>query len=339
MVQSNMEHVLQVSAADGSRPGYNGFLLRASLPAIAPEAHGAYVAAFATAAQELHGRLRRLYSNPFARAVADNVSSAAPASARAASLWAARAVTKPILELAPDDLTPMRLSAPEGPPSLRPSVQLGRAAPPRGDLRRQLRGHPADRGSAMTLSRTPHLLPALSRARGARQYLALLARARADHRQRDAARLLSSSGGGVAFTVGDNYRIHRVEGLGYVHMVRHALGLTPEGQDQVRDDPTNAPDMATADHLLRCPGRATRMHDCLRITLVQLLTEHTSIKRLDITVEPAGLTDSAQRPTDVLLSNHYGHCKHLILDAGVTSALTNSGLARSAMDQGSAAQD
>ncbi len=82
VVRTTLEHILQVTPLDRSRPGYGESLLRATLPvrmgdlnlpAMAAEAPGAHVAAFAAAAQELHGRLQRLYDNQFARAVAADI--------------------------------------------------------------------------------------------------------------------------------------------------------------------------------------------------------------------------------------------------------------------------
>ena len=208
--------------------------------------------------------------------------------------------------------------------------------------------------SAMALARTPHLQSVLSRARCARDYLGLLARTRQDRRLRDAARLLSSSGGGMAYVVSDHHRVHAVDCTEYIQMIRHALGLIPDAatplphrypictvaQDAVRDDPTNDAHLAMADHIPRCPvrGLTTQLHDHVRATLVQLLKEHTSLSARNIVVEPTFLTDSARRPADVLLRNFHGQNKHLILDVGVTSSLTNTGLSQGARDPGSAAR-
>ena len=136
-------------------------------------------------------------------------------------------------------------------------------------------------------------------------------------------------------------------------MVRHALGMVPVAatpvphreyctiaQDVVRDGLTNDAHLALADHIPRCPVRAltTQLHDVVRSTLAQLLKEHTSRSARSIVVDPAGLTGSARRPEDILLRNYYGQNKHLVLDVGVTSCLTNSGLQQGADDPGSAAR-
>ena len=163
---------------------------------------------------------------------------------------------------------------------------------------------------------------------------------------RDAARLLSSSGGGTTFLVSDDRRVHAVASAEYVQMVRHALGMVPVAatpvphrcpicilaQDAVRDDPTNDAHLALADHIPHCPvcALATQLHDVVRSTLVQLLKEHTSLSARSIIVEPTGLTNNARRPADVLLRNSYGQNKHLVLDVGVMSCLTNSGLQQGA---------
>ncbi len=95
-----------------------------------------------------------------------------------------------------------------------------------------------------------------------------------------------------------------------------------------------------ADHIPRCPVRAltTQLHDVVRSTLVQLLKEYTGLSARNIVVEPSGLTDSARCRADVLLRNFYGQNKHLILDVGVTSCLTNSGLEQGATDPGASAR-
>ncbi len=95
-----------------------------------------------------------------------------------------------------------------------------------------------------------------------------------------------------------------------------------------------------ADHIPRCPVRdlTTQLHDVVRSTLVPLLKEHTSLSARSIVVEPTGLTDSARRPADTLLRNFYGQNKHLIMDVGVTSCLTNSGQEQGAADPGSSAR-
>ena len=96
-----------------------------NLPAMAVEAPGAYVAAFAAAVQELHGRMLRLYNNQFALAVAADIAAVPPDKAWAAGLRTARDSIGPLLALLPEDQATLRTSAPEGPPALRPGVQLG----------------------------------------------------------------------------------------------------------------------------------------------------------------------------------------------------------------------
>ena len=104
MVRDTMEHILQVTPVD--RPGYAVSLKRAALhvrmgglnlSAIAPEAQGAYVAAFAAAAQELHGRLLRLPVNPFVRAVAGDINTVPPTRVWADGLRTARDSLRPLL--------------------------------------------------------------------------------------------------------------------------------------------------------------------------------------------------------------------------------------------------
>ena len=101
-------------------------------------------------------------------------------------------------------------------------------------------------------------------------YLDVLNRAQQDQRLRDAAWMLSSSGGGAAFLVSDDRRVHAVTVADYMHMVRHIPGMVPVAatpvphrcptctvaQDAVRDDQTNDAHLAMADHIPRCPVRA-----------------------------------------------------------------------------------
>ncbi len=83
-------------------------------------------------------------------------------------------------------------------------------------------------------------------------------------------------------------------------------------QDTVRDDPTNDAHFAMADHIPRCPvrGLTTQLHDTIRSTRVQMIKAHTSLSARNIVVEPTSLTDSAQRPADVL-RNFHGQNKHV----------------------------
>ncbi len=110
----------------------------------------------------------------------------------------------------------LRTSAPEGTPAQRPGIRLNGGVAP--ELRTQpetfsesyldLEQIDLPELSAMALARTPQLQSVLlSRARRARDYLGLLARARQDRRLRDVARLLSSSGGGMAYVVSDHHRV------------------------------------------------------------------------------------------------------------------------------------
>ena len=369
VVRATLEHILQVTPLDRNRPGYADSVARTALPArmgglnlptMATEAPGAYVASFAAAAQELHGRMLRLCDNQLAQVVAADITAVPPDRPWAASLRAARDSVNTLLTLLPEDLATLRTSAPEGPPTLRPGVQLGGARPPSHKPEQFAESYVDIEAIAipdltcMALSRTPHLQMVLGRARRARDYLDLLTRARRDQRLRDAARLLSSSGGGAAFLVSDDRRVHAVSATDYVQMVRHVLGMVPVAttpvphrcpvctiaQDAVRDDHTNDAHLAMADHIPRCPVRAltTQLHDVVRSTLVQLLKEYTNLSARSVIVEPDGLTDSARRPADILLRNFYGQNKHLILDVGVTSCLTNSGLAQGAADPGASAR-
>ena len=293
-------------------------------------------------------------------AIAADVKAVPPDKPWAMSLRTARDSIIPLLTLPPEDLATLRTSAPEGPPTLRPGVHLGGARPPSHkpeqftDSYVDIEAITLPDLTNMALSRTPHLQMVLGRARRARDYLDLLTRARQDLRLRDAARLLSSSGGGTAFLVSDDHRIHAVDSADYVQMIRHVLGMVPVAetpvphrcpictvaQDAVRDDMTNDAHMAMADHIPRCPVRAltTQLHDVVRSTLVQLLKEFTNLGARSIVVEPDGLTDSARRPADVLIRNFYGQNKHLILDIGVTSCLTNTGLEQGAADPGASAR-
>ncbi len=95
-----------------------------------------------------------------------------------------------------------------------------------------------------------------------------------------------------------------------------------------------------ANHIPRCPVRAltTQLHDVVRSTLVQLFKEYTGLSARSIVVEDGGLADSARRPADILLRNFYGQNKHLILDVGVTSYLTDSGLEQGAANPGASAR-
>ena len=133
-------------------------------------------------------------------------------------------------------------------------------------------------------------------------------RARQDQILRDAARLVSSSGGGTTFLVSDDRRVHAVAGADYVQIVRHVMGMVPVAatpvphrcpictvaHDAVRDDPTNDAHLAMADHIPRCPFRAllaltTQLHDVVRSTLVRLLKEHTSLSARSTIVDPLAL--------------------------------------------------
>ena len=44
--------------------------------------------------------------------------------------------------------------------------------------------------------------------------------------------------------------------------------------------------------------------------------------------EPRGLTSSSSRPADIMLRNFYGVGKHVIVDVGITSALSNTAISR-----------
>ena len=133
-------------------------------------------------------------------------------------------------------------------------------------------------------------------------------------------------------------------------MLRHSIGMAPLmdaavpyrcpacslAQDFVRDDITNNPVMAMVDHVPRCPARAltTHMHNGVRDVLVQLLKEYTSVNNNNVSKEPTGLSDGARRLADILLRNFYGQNKHVILDVGVTSAMTNTSMVAAAKTLG-----
>ena len=106
------------------------------------------------------------------------------------------------------------------------NTYFGTQAPPQGyeDIAEILL--PEELGD-LTLARNPSLQTTLSRARRARVFRRTLEGLQLQGRKRDAARLLSSSGGGVAFTVSNDYHTFDMAADEYVIALRTVLGLPP----------------------------------------------------------------------------------------------------------------
>ena len=262
-----------------------------NIPKMTDEADLAHVAAFAAAAEDLHSRLIAMAGNGAAERVAGYLTEVPEETAWGDALRTARSTITPLLSLDPESVANLREAAPEGPPIFRCGVRLNRARPPARFRERKpeyrdayadiasLRGQSC---SAMTYRRVKGLQAKLSRARRAREYLAPMGNLIDDEAKRETARLLSSSGGGVAFTVSDDASTHGLDADEYVTALRLVLGFPPppthpvtfrcqsclQTQSVVADTAANCPAMAMADHLPRCPAHAnfSEMHDEIRAT-------------------------------------------------------------------------
>ena len=223
LVRDSLLQLLRMSETEhADHAGSRDIMARASLPTrmgglnlprTTDEAELAHVAAYAAAAEDLHSRLTSMAGNRAAETVADYLSAVPEDTAWGDALRSARRAVTPLLSLDPESVANLREAAPEGPPTFRCGVRLNRARPPARfrEGRAEYRDAYADIASlrvpacsAMTNRRVKGLQAKLSRARRARAYLSLLGDLTDAEAKRETARLLSSSGGGVAFTVSDD---------------------------------------------------------------------------------------------------------------------------------------
>ena len=71
------------------------------------------------------------------------------------------------------------------------------------------------------------------------------------------------------------------------------------------------------------------MHNATRDLHVEHINLFTKIHtNKDVVAKPRGLTSSSSRPADIMPRNFYGVGKHVIVDVGITSALTNTAISR-----------
>ena len=362
LVASSLRNILRIPNDYLTCPTRTALMARASfptrmgglnLPKLLGEADLAHVSAFAAAAEDLHARLLTLAPNAAALRVAESLQEVPEEMAWGHSLREARRAITPLLRLPPDDVETLRSAAPEGPPSIKCGIRLNRSRPPG-----RVRGTPewcdayADIASlrvpsttAMAFRRVKGLQSKLSRAKRAREYLAHLTSLKTAKNKRETARLLSTSGGGVAFTVSDDPIAHAIDPDEYVTAVRNALGFPPDPANEITfrcaachqsqsavSTRSNDPEMAMADHLPRCPAHAnaTAMHDVVRRCLARLIATETTVRPRDIVTEKTNLVrDTRLRPSDILIYDFNGRNKHLLIDVGVSSATTNTALSSS----------
>ena len=362
LVRDTLLQLLRMSEAEhADLAGPHDIMARASLPTrmgglnlpkMMDEAELAHVSAYAAAAEDLHSRLVSLAGNRAAERVAACLADVPEETAWGEALREARRSITPLLSLDPDSVANLRDAAPEGPPVFRCGVRLNRARPPSrlSDRKPEYRDAYADIASlrvpscsAMVFRRVKGLQAKLSRARRAREYLSVMDSLIESENKRETARLLSSSGGGVAFTVSDDASTHDLDADEYVTALRLTLGFPPppthhvcyrcqscfQSQSMVADTAANNPALAMADHLPRCPAHAnaSEMHDEIRDAMAKLLVTETSLNPRDIVTEKTNLVrDTRLRPSDILIRNFNGSGKHLLVDVACTSAFCNTAL-------------
>ena len=106
-----------------------------NLPRMAEEAQGAHLAAFAAAAEDLHGRLCALPNNRTAEKVARLVQQVPEEVEWGAAVRGAWEAVQPLLALSDSDRQLLRKAAPEGPPAIRTGVRINSARPARRNRR------------------------------------------------------------------------------------------------------------------------------------------------------------------------------------------------------------
>ena len=324
LVRDSLLQLLRMTEAEHAELATRDVMARASLPTrmgglnlpkMSDEAELAHVSAFAAAAEDLHSRLASMAGNRAAERVAGCLAEVPEETAWGLALREARRSVTPLLSLDPESVATLRDAAPEGPPTFRCGVRLNRArAPARFRERRpEYRDEYTDIASirvpscdAMSFRRVKGLQAKLSRARRAREYLYLMEDLIDSGHKRETARMLSSSGGGVAFTVSDDTLTHDLDSDEYIRHRASPRPRLPSGpslpvafrcqsclqtQSMVAATAANCPAMAMADHLPRCPADAnpSEMHDEVRDCLANLLVTETSINPRDIVTEKTNL--------------------------------------------------